>query len=261
MAKLARGHIDVDTRPHPNVPASYYRVASDTMFEIVTRGSSDLEATSGADSRVESLSISIQAATSPTSETRSQQTQPSIPVPSISPTMSGTAAPPPPPEFSIGVIFAIAVGGIIGLAIPTILLTRYFQRAKQRRKQMEEEDAVLEHMMSHNKVDQRAWNMGFKRLNKASMRKWSDNEATAQLADVLGQANLDTKPLWSRGRAEREMLRKLFEHEDKVRRGDKEKGLPMLSKVEGNGTITAENERRAHSAAFVQHVRVESERK
>jgi hypothetical protein len=249
MAKVARDHIDVDTRPHPNVPTSFYRVASDTMFEVGTRESSDLEATSGANSRVESLSISIQLATSPTSATRSQQTQPSIPVQSISPTMSGTA--PPPPEFSIGVVFAIAVGGIIGLAIPIILLTRYLQRAKQRRKQMEEEDAVLEHVMSHNKVDQRAWNMGFKRLNKASMRKWSDNEATAQLADVLGRANSDTKPLWSRGCAEREMLRKLFEYEDKVRRGDKEKGLPVLSKLEGDGTVRAENERRAHSAAFV----------
>jgi hypothetical protein len=35
----------------------------------------------------------------------------------------------------------------------------------------------------------------------------------------------------------------------------------VLSKLEGDGTVRAENERCTHSAAFVQHIRVESERK
>ena len=86
-------------------------------------------------------------------------------------------------------MFAIVLAGIIGLAVPITLLTRYLKRARQEQKQTEEEDAVLEDVLQHSQLNSRAWNVGLRRLQTASIRKWPNEEASAQLVGVLGRPN------------------------------------------------------------------------
>ncbi|KAH6879224.1 hypothetical protein BKA58DRAFT_418581 [Alternaria rosae] len=221
MAKIGGDHIDVDTHQYPSMPASCYGKASEVLPESKTRRIFNSDIGSSESGHADSLIVDMPLTTHLTSTAHSQQTQPSILVPAV---YTDTT-----PEHTrpIGAIFAIILAGITGFAISITLLTRYLQRARQEKNQIEEEDAALEDVLHLSKLNERAWNVGLKRLHKASIRKWSIEEASAQLVGVLGRPNLDTKTPWLQGCAEREMLEKLFEQEEKVRRGDREKALPM----------------------------------
>ncbi|KAI4921495.1 hypothetical protein J4E85_008840 [Alternaria conjuncta] len=213
MANIEGDHINVDTHPYPDMPESFYGKASEVLNADVGSGESG---------HANSLIVGTPMTTHLTSTTHSQNMQPSSLAQFIPPATyrDGT------PEHTrpIGAISVVVLAGIIGLAVPITLLTRYLKRARQETKQMEEEDAVLEDVLYRSKLNERAWNVGLKRLHTASVRKWSNEEASAQLVGVLGRPNLDMNTPWLQGCAEREMLEKLFERENRCARSDIESG-------------------------------------
>lgn len=216
MANIGGDHIDVDTHPYPDMPESFYGKASEVLNADVGSGESG---------HANSLIVDTPMTTHLTSTTHSQHMQPSSMAQIIPPATYRDAT----PEYTrpIGAIFVVVLAGIIGLAVPITLLTWYLKRTRQETKQMEEEDAVLEDVLYRSKLNERAWNVGLKRLHTASIRKWSNEEASVQFVGVLGRPNLDMKTPWLQGCAEREMLEKLFERENRVRRGNREKPLPV----------------------------------
>lgn len=216
MANIGGDHIDVDTHPYPDMPESFYGKASEVLNADVGSGESG---------HASSLIVDTPMTTHLTSTTHSQHMQPSSMAQIIPPATYRDAT----PEYTrpIGAIFVVVLAGIIGLAVPITLLTWYLKRNRQETKQMEEEDAVLEDVLYRSKLNERAWNVGLKRLHTASIRKWSNEEASVQFVGVLGRPNLDMKTPWLQGCAEREMLEKLFERENRVRRGNREKPLPV----------------------------------
>jgi hypothetical protein len=175
MANVSRDHIDVDTRPYPIVRESFYGTASDVVLETATNRPSDSNVASGGNSHAEILAISIPMTTYSTVAASSQRVQSLIPVQSMKSTMAGKAT--TMSELSIGTIFAIVLGSITGLSLTIILLARYLERFKQRRIQTKEDDVILKHVTSHRKLDERALDVGFQRLHRASIRRWSDKEA------------------------------------------------------------------------------------
>ncbi|KAI4661752.1 uncharacterized protein J4E78_004541 [Alternaria triticimaculans] len=203
MANIGGEHIDVDTHPYPGMLESLYGKASEVL---------DPDVGSGESGYANSL-IDIPISTHLTSTKHSQHMQPSSLAQFIHPATYRDTT--PEDTRPIGAIFAVVLAGIIGFAVPITLLTRYLKRARQETKQMEEEDAVLENVLYRSKLNERAWNVGLKRLHAASIRKWSNEEACAQFVGVLGRPNLDMKTPWLQGCVEREMLEKLFERENR----------------------------------------------
>jgi len=216
MANIGGDHIDVDTHPYPDMPESFYGKASEVLNAGVGSGESG---------HANSLIVDTPMTTHLTSTTHSHHMQPSSLAQFIPPATYRDAT----PEHTrpIGAIFVVVLAGIIGLAVPITLLTRYLKRTRQETKQMEEEDAVLEDVLYRSKLNERAWNVGLKRLHTDSIRKWSNEEASAKFVGLLGQPNLEMKTPWLQGCAEREMLEKPFERENRVRRGNREKPLPV----------------------------------
>ena len=217
MANIGGDHIDVDTHPYPDMPESFYGKASEVLNADVGPEESG---------HANSLIVDTPMTTHLTSTTHSHHMQPSLLAQFLPPATYRDA--PPENTRPIGAIFVVVLAGIIGLAVPITLLTRYLKRASQETKQMEEEDGVLEDVLYRSKLNERAWNVGLKRLHTASIRKWSNEEASAQFVGVLGRPNLDMKTPWLQGCAEREMLEKLFERDNRVRGGNREKRLPVF---------------------------------
>lgn len=77
----------------------------------------------------------------------------------------------PPAGYNLpgGAIFAIIIGSIVGIILPIILLIQYVISGRR----MKEEKAVLEEVLATGVANEKARNIGLRRLLNASSRKWA----------------------------------------------------------------------------------------
>ncbi|KAH7399313.1 hypothetical protein BKA66DRAFT_451495 [Pyrenochaeta sp. MPI-SDFR-AT-0127] len=109
-----------------------------------------------------------------------------------------------------GAIFAIVVGSIVGIIFPFFLFTRYITRGRRMKKERE----ILEETLATGFADEKAQDMGLRRLLDASSRKWAADHYVSHFE----QGDLDARRAREKANAESLLLQSVFNSQQGNRR-------------------------------------------